>query len=218
MTSFPFYALHDGTVNNPLQAFPWLQQAPEARLRTVDLGAVQVASGLVEAVDIIRYQGRGNVYSVVPGTYQVRATMAAFPPAEGERLAYVTLIFREGEAASIEYAPLAEEPKIGLVSDSGIVGFVDRTAAKECRPPRRNRQERTDYLEFQRLWETTVRQGNDIEPGHALLKMPLGNNGENCSASLGPLGTYEVLLSRDAEGNPLGLHIDMGVFPAPFRV
>lgn len=223
MPDLDFYALVSGPVPSPFED-GFYYPAGSVGLTVTDLGMLRVPSGRLEACDPFVTLGNGPFFAVEPGDYPVRVTVADVSPTQDGahlREAYLSVILADGEAASVEDAQTADGRKSGVFVDAGTVGFVDHDAVATAMPP--------DDLE----WDCEVFESEEpgswfdllydpeyYREGSANIVMPLASNGENVVISNSGWGdgVYPVVLTRDADGMPLGLHIDLGVvgsFPEP---
>lgn len=215
MSKLEFYALTTGTVPSPFDD-DYLATGAVA-LSVTDLGVLRVPSGRVEACDPFVMLGDGPVYAVEPGDYPVRVTVADVSGAQdGSHLreAYLSIVLADGEAASVEEAQTVDGGDWGVGVDAGTVGFVDHEAVETAMPP-----ESTDWYEdlFDSgepdSWFELMDSAEHYRAGAANIVMPLAKNGENVVLSHSGWGDgfYPVVLTRDADGTPLGLHIDLQV-------
>ena len=207
-----FYALASGPVPSPFAEDDGA--ANPVPLSVVDLGVLRVPSGRVEACDPFVCLGDGPVFEVEPGDYPVRATIADVSDERDgshEREAYLSLVLADGEAASVEVAPQLSGSDWGVGVDAGTVAFVDRVAAVAMSALADGANL---YDEFEpEPWCGPLDSPDHYREGMANIVMPLDGAGENiimASSGWGD-GVYPVMLTRDADGAPLGLHIDLGV-------
>ncbi|VEG28421.1 Uncharacterised protein [Actinomyces howellii] len=174
-------------------------------------------SGRVEACDPFVTLGEGPVYAVEPGDYPVRVTVADVSPAQdGSHLreAYLSIVLADGEAASVEEAETVNGDDGGVGVDAGTVGFADHEAVSTAMP-----SDGVDWYEelFDSgepdSWFELMDSTEHFRAGAANIVMPLAENGENVVLSHSGWGDgfYPVVLTRDADGSPLGLHIDLQV-------
>ena len=198
-----FYALVSGPVPSPFEEDDEYSPADTVPLSVVDLGVLRVPSGRVEACDPFVTLGDGPVFEVEPGDYPVKATVADVE-------AYLSLVLADGEPASVEAAQPVRGRGIVCV-DAGTVAFVDRVAAVAMSALADGANL---YDEFEpEPWCGPLDSPDHYREGMANIVMPLDGAGENiimASSGWGD-GVYPVMLTRDADGAPLGLHIDLGV-------
>lgn len=225
MNDLDFYALVTGPVPNPLAEDEEYRDVSPAtfNLKVVDLGVLRVPSGHVDAGDPYIGLGEGAVFAVEPGDYPVRVTVADVSDAQDgshEREAYLSLVLAEGEAASVEAALPIDEPDMPegeychLWVDAGTVAFADHEAVAPSMPGTL-----VDWYDevFDTgkpdSWFALMDSPDHYRVGSANIVMPLAGDGENVVLTHSGWGdgAYPVLLTRDADGNPLGLHIDLAV-------
>ena len=215
MSDLEFYALTTGPVPSPFDN-DYLATGTVS-LSVTDLGVLRVPSGRVEACDPFVMLGDGPVYAVEPGDYPVRLTLADMSMAQdGSSLkeAYLSVVLADGEAASAEIARTIDGHKQGVVVDAGAVGFADNMAVETAMPP-----PGVDWCDeiFDSgepdAWISVLYSAEHLRAGAANIVMPLAKNGENVVLSHSGWGDgfYPVILTRDADGTPLGLHIDLQV-------
>lgn len=188
----------------PLDAVP---------LSVVGLGVLRVPSGRVEACGPFVALGDGPVFEVEPGDYPVKVTVADVSKEHDgshERNAYLSLVLADGEPAAVEAAQAVRGR--GLVGvDSGTVAFVDRAAAVAMSALADGANLYDDFEPGP--WCVPLDSPEHYREGTASIVMPLNGAGENIimvSSGWGD-GGYPVMLARDADGAPLGLHTDLGV-------
>lgn len=214
-----FYALVSGPVPSPFRNRRGRRSLLDVLLRrrrdsglpldmvplsVVDLGVLRVPSGRVEACDPFVTLGDGPVFEVEPGDYPVKATVADVE-------AYLSLVLADGEPAAVEPARRAMGREGAVCVDAGTVAFVDRVAAVAMSALADGANL---YDEFEpEPWCGPLDSPDHYREGMANIVMPLDGAGENiimASSGWGD-GVYPVMLTRDADGAPLGLHIDLGV-------
>ena len=203
-SSLNFYALVSGPVPSPFEEDDEYSPADTVPLSVVDLGVLRVPSGRVEACDPFVTLGDGPVFEVEPGDYPVRVTVADVE-------AYLSLVLADGEPASVEAAQPVRGRGIVCV-DAGAVAFVDHDAVATAMPPQDDWYDVFDSGEPD-SWFSLMDSPDHYRRGAANIVMPLDGAGENiimASSGWGD-GVYPVMLTRDADGAPLGLHIDLGV-------
>ena len=223
-----FYALVSGPVPSPFRNWRGRRSLLDVLLRrrrdsglpldmvplsVVDLGVLRVPSGRVEACDPFVGLGRASVFEVEPGDYPVKVTIADVSKEHDgshERNAYLSLVLADGEAAAVEAAqPVRGWGFVGV--DAGMVAFVDRVAAVAMSALADGANL---YDEFEpEPWCVPLDSPDHYREGMANIVMPLDGAGENiimASSGWGD-GVYPVMLTRDSDGVPLGLHIDLGV-------
>ena len=203
-----FYALVSGPVPSPFEEDDEYSPADTVPLSVVDLGVLRVPSGRVEACDPFVTLGDGPVFEVEPGDYPVRVTVA---DVSHEREAYLSLVLADGEPASVE----AAQPVRGrgfVCVDAGAVAFVDHDAVATAMPPQDDWYDVFDSGEPD-SWFSLMDSSDHYRRGAANIVMPRAGAGENVVLSYSGWGdgVYPVMLTRDADGAPLGLHIDLGV-------
>ena len=224
-----FYALVSGPVPSPFRNRRGRRSLLDVLLRrrrdsglpldmvplsVVDLGVLHVPSGRLEACDPFVTLGCDIVFAVEPGDYPVKATVADVSKEHDgshERNAYLSLVLADGEAAAVEPARRAIGWKGAVCVDAGTVAFVDRVAAVAMSALADGANL---YDEFEpEPWCGPLDSPDHYREGMANIVMPLDGAGENiimASSGWGD-GVYPVMLTRDADGAPLGLHIDLGV-------
>ena len=203
-----FYALVSGPVPSPFEEDDEYSPADTVPLSVVDLGVLRVPSGRVEACDPFVTLGDGPVFEVEPGDYPVKVTVA---DVSHEREAYLSLVLADGEPASVE----AAQPVRGrgfVCVDAGAVAFVDHDAVATAMPPQDDWYDVFDSGEPD-SWFSLMDSPDHYRRGAANIVMPRAGAGENVVLSHSGWGdgVYPVMLTRDADGAPLGLHIDLGV-------
>ena len=203
-----FYALVSGPVPSPFEEDDEYSPADTVPLSVVDLGVLRVPSGRVEACDPFVTLGDGPVFEVEPGDYPVKVTVA---DVSHEREAYLSLVLADGEPASVE----AAQPVRGrgfVCVDAGAVAFVDHDAVATAMPPQDDWYDVFDSGEPD-SWFSLMDSPDHYRRGAANIVMPRAGAGENVVLSYSGWGdgVYPVMLTRDADGAPLGLHIDLGV-------
>ncbi|RLP06227.1 DUF4241 domain-containing protein [Propionibacterium australiense] len=216
MPDLDFYALASGSVPKPFED-DFLYPAKTIGLAVTDLGMLRVPSGRLEACDPYDTLGDGPSIAIDPGDYPVRVTVADVSKAQdGSRLheAYLSVILAGGEAASVEPARPVEGGEAIVAVEAGTVAFVDHEAIATAMPP--NKLQWDDEI-FQSSepdsWFSLMEDPGHYREGSANIVMPLASNGENVVISNSGWGdgVYPVVLTRDADGVPLGLHIDLMV-------
>ncbi len=205
-----FYALVSGPVPSPFEGDDEYYPTDMVPLSVVDLGVLRVPSGRVEACDPFVELGDGPVFEVEPGDYPVKVTIADVSEEHDgshEREAYLSLVLADGEAATVEIAPQLEGSDWGVGVDAGTVAFVDHDAVATAMPPQGERAEAYDS------WSALMDSPDHYQEDVANIVMPRAEAGENVVLSHSGWGdgVYPVALTRDADGAPLGLHIDLGV-------
>ena len=203
-SSLNFYALVSGPVPSPFEEDDEYSPADTVPLSVVDLGVLRVPSGRVEACDPFVTLGDGPVFEVEPGDYPVRVTVADVE-------AYLSLVLADGEPASVEAAQPVRGRGIVCV-DAGAVAFVDHDAVATAMPPQDDWYDVFDSGEPD-SWFSLMDSPDHYRRGAANIVMPRAGAGENVVLSYSGWGdgVYPVMLTRDADGTPLGLHIDLGV-------
>ena len=223
-----FYALVSGPVPSPFRNRRGRRSLLDVLLRrrdsglpldmvplsVVDLGVLHVPSGRLEACDPFVTLGRDIVFAVEPGDYPVKATVADISKEHDgshERNAYLSLVLADGEPAAAEPARRAMGREGAVCVDAGTVAFVDRVAAVAM-SALADGANLYDGFEPE-PWCGPLDSPDHYREGMANIVMPLDGAGENiimASSGWGD-GVYPVMLTRDADGAPLGLHIDLGV-------
>ena len=203
-SSLNFYALVSGPVPSPFEEDDEYSPADTVPLSVVDLGVLRVPSGRVEACDPFVTLGRDIVFAVEPGDYPVKVTVADVE-------AYLSLVLADGEPASVEAAQPVRGRGIVCV-DAGAVAFVDHDAVATAMPPQDDWYDVFDSGEPD-SWFSLMDSPDHYRRGAANIVMPRAGAGENVVLSYSGWGdgVYPVMLTRDADGAPLGLHIDLGV-------
>ena len=203
-SSLNFYALVSGPVPSLFEEDDEYSPADTVPLSVVDLGVLRVPSGRVEACDPFVTLGDGPVFDVEPGDYPVRVTVADVE-------AYLSLVLADGEPASVEAAQPVRGRGIVCV-DAGAVAFVDHDAVATAMPPQDDWYDVFDSGEPD-SWFSLMDSPDHYRRGAANIVMPRAGAGENVVLSYSGWGdgVYPVMLTRDADGAPLGLHIDLGV-------
>ena len=203
-SSLNFYALVSGPVPSPFEEDDEYSPADTVPLSVVDLGVLRVPSGRVEACDPFVTLGDGPVFEVEPGDYPVRVTVADVE-------AYLSLVLADGEPASVEAAQPVRGRGIVCV-DAGAVAFVDHDAVATAMPPQDDWYDVFDSGEPD-SWFSLMDSPDHYRRGAVNIVMPRAGAGENVVLSYSGWGdgVYPVMLTRDADGAPLGLHIDLGV-------
>ena len=203
-SSLNFYALVSGPVPSPFEEDDEYSPADTVPLSVVDLGVLRVPSGRVEACDPFVTLGDGPVFEVEPGDYPVRVTVADVE-------AYLSLVLADGEPASVEAAQPVRGRGIVCV-DAGAVAFVDHDAVATAMPPQDDWYDVFDSGEPD-SWFSLMDSPDHYRRGAANIVMPRAGAGENVVLSYSGWGdgVYPVMLTRGADGAPLGLHIDLGV-------
>ncbi|MDO5067931.1 MAG: DUF4241 domain-containing protein [Propionibacteriaceae bacterium] len=220
-----FWALHDGPVPSPfIGNTPDLSQTT-VNLTVVDLGTLKVPSGLVDVSDPFVNLSESLPFPVSPGEYPVKVTIADVSLAQdGSHLreAYLSLVLGPGKAVSVE--PAEPQGKVNpneledgywcIFVDAGTVGFADAEAVKTCMPT----PSTSWYSELfdhggEDSWFNLMDSPTHYRAGAANIVLPKAEHGENLVLSHSGWGdgAYPVVLTRDAEGNPVGLHIDLQI-------
>ena len=198
---------------------PGLNPGSQYRQQVVDLGVLHVRSGRLEASDPFVNLGEGLVVSVPPGSYPVKVTVAdVSDEQDGSHLreSYLSLVIAEGEPARVECIspddaePLDDDEFYGVPVDAGTVGFADAAALAEAMPEGNWYDELFDNGEDD-SWFTLMDSADHLIEGCANIVMPLAKDGENVVLAHSGWGDgfYPVVGSYDAEGNLLGVHIDL---------
>lgn len=227
MKSEAFWALHDGPVPSPFVGEePDLSQTTVS-LTVVDLGTLKVPSGLVEASDPFVALSDSQSFPVPPGEYPAKVTVADVSLAQDGshmREAYLSLVLGSGKAVSVEPAEPQGEVNPNEVEDgywcvgvdSGTVAFVDAEATTTCMPPKDWRAWNDELFDHdgEDSWFNLMDNPAHYHVGVANIVLPKATDGENLVLSHSGWGdgSYPVVLTRDADGNPVGLHIDLLIF------
>ncbi len=183
-----------------------------------ELGVLRVPSGRLEASDPFVTLGEGPVVDIPPGDYPAFVTVADVSDAQdGSHLreAYLSLRLAEGEVAKVEAATSdgeeLDEDEFWLVPvDAGTVAFADAEAIRTMMPP-------GDWYEdlFENdsddSWFALMDSPDHLREGCANIVLPLATEGENLILAHSGWGdgAYPVVRTVDAEGRPLGIHIDL---------
>lgn len=191
--------------------------------RTVhDLGVLKVSSGRLEASDPFVNLGEGLVVTIPAGTYPVRVTVAdVSEEQDGSHLreSYLSVVLAEGTVARVDYLvpdgaepPAAPDEFYGVPVDAGTVGFADAEAVARCMPEGDWYNELFDNGRDD-SWFALMDSPSHLIEGCANIVLPLAADGENLVLSHSGWGDgfYPLLGSYDAEGNLLGVHIDLFV-------
>ena len=208
-----FYALVTGPVPSPFEKDNRYVPTDMVPLSVLDLGMLRVPSGRVEACDPFVSLGEASVFEIGPGDYPVRVTIADVSrkhDGSHERNAYLSLVLADGEPTAVEAAePLRGAGYLGV--DSGMVAFVDAEAAVAMSVLADGANLYDDFEP--EPWCVPVDSPEHYREGVANIVMPLDRAGENiimASSGWGD-GCYPLMITRAADGAPLGLHIDLGV-------
>ncbi|QIK73212.1 DUF4241 domain-containing protein [Propioniciclava coleopterorum] len=191
--------------------------------RVVDLGVLQLPTGVLEASDPFTSLGSGVRVQLPPGAYPVKVTIAdvSDEPDGGEDVnSYLSVVIADGEVARVR--PLMRddvaagvEPTGGKDAwvgvDAGTVAFVDVGALMNGMPAGVDWYE--TYFESddpgEQDWFTRLDDGE----GSALIVLPLATAGENIALASSGYGDggYSLLASYDTDGRLLGVHLDLEV-------
>ncbi|WP_265522894.1 DUF4241 domain-containing protein [Oerskovia flava] len=205
-----FFALRTGAV--PGCAYP---------LSVHELGELWVRSGRLEASDPFVLLGEGLVVPVPPGSYPVRVTIAdVSTEKDGSHLreAYLSVVLAEGEVAAVrpvvpegaDAAELSDGKYFGVPVDAGTVAFADADAVTALMPA-------GDWYETvfddgtDTSWFARMDDPEHLRTGAANILLPGATQGENVvlvHSGWGD-GHYPVVRTDDADGNLLGVHIDL---------
>ena len=135
------------------------------------------------------------------------------------RETYLSVIIADRDVARImAVTPDGEEPYghdasfIGIPVDAGTVGFVDVEAVERCMPDAVWFDEVFDN-DTDESWFSLLDSADHLREGSANIVMPLATDGENVVLTHSGWGdgVYPVLKTYDADGNLLGVHIDLFV-------
>lgn len=214
-----FFALDDGPVPSPFEKDSEFFPQDTVNLTVVDLGVLRAPSGRVEACDPFCCLGDGPVFDVKPGDYPVRVTVADVSKEQDgshEREAYLSLVLGDGKPVTVEEAVEVSGPDWGVAVDAGAVALVDHEAVATAMPAVEDGADwYSDLFDSGEAdsWFNLMDSSEHYRAGMANIVMPLAEAGENVALSHSGWGdgVYPVVLTRDADGLPVGLHIDLGV-------
>ncbi|HEX4444756.1 MAG TPA: DUF4241 domain-containing protein [Galbitalea sp.] len=213
-----FYALKHGEALTP--------QATRARVSTYELGTLRVPSGMLGACDPFAGELDNPLLIPIPaGDHRVVVTVADVSEAQdGSHLreAYLSVIVSDNPSASISAAvgldgPPSEGEFYGVGVDAGTVAFVDGLAAKSAMPKSASWYD--DFFDdgTPESWFGIMDADRPHPAGAANIVMPLATNGENVTLVHSGWGDgfYPLLQTRDANGDLVGIHIDLQVVGDP---
>ncbi|MDO4260175.1 MAG: DUF4241 domain-containing protein [Actinomycetaceae bacterium] len=216
-----FYALTEGTIPSPFDPSDGLAQET-MNLRVVDLGTLKVSTGTVVACDPFVTLLDGPQFSIPNGEYPVKVTIADVSQQQDgshQREAYLSVILGPGEAAAKEPIPALNDDDVDdngyayVGVDSGTIAFADAGSVKRYMPPETERDSWEDIFDSDdpNAWFTLMDSPEHYHAGIANIVLPKAENGENLALSHSGWGDggYPVVLTRDKDGNPIGLHIDL---------
>lgn len=218
-----FWALHHGTIPSPLAEISPDYPQEALRLTVVDLGLLKVPSGVVRVCDPFAGMAESILdFPVGPGEYPVWVTVAdvsATQDCSHLREAYLSLALGSIPPVTVTPAEIPGRPLepgnvwyVGV--DAGIVAFVDATAAVTCMPPDPTTwPDEVFFSDGEGGWYDQLEDPEHLRAGSANVVLPLAGGGENVVMSFSGWGDgfYRVLVTRDAGGRPVGLHIDLDV-------
>lgn len=215
MSEVNFYALVEGKIPSPFNN-PENSPCDTLNLKVVDLGTVRVPSGELEVCDPFVELGRGPVLGIPAGEYPVKVTIADVSmEQDGSHLreAYVSVILANGVSASVEQVSDGEGEECFVGVDAGTVAFVDHVAAQTGVPQEYEELDELFSGDDPNSWFNLMDSPEHYQAGMANIVLPLTSNGENVALSHSGWGDgyYPVKLTRDADGKPLALHIDLEV-------
>lgn len=207
-----FFALRTGQATQPA--------GDVCKLTVHDLGILRLPSGRLGACDPFVLLDDPAIEDVPPGSYPVRLTVADVSEdqdASHVREAYLSVVLREGEVASVEYARDPEgvvggNSELGLVGvDAGTVAFVDAEAVPLCMPPPSNWYDDVFDSGADDSWFARMDDEDDLRAGSANIVMPRAHDGENVVLTHSGWGdgVYPLVFTRDAAGDLLAVHIDL---------
>lgn len=200
-----FHALRTGKIEG------W-----EYSYSVMDLGEVYVPSGKLEASDPYVSLGNSITVPIPPGRYPVKVTLVDLSLEDEEdgshlRPVYLSTTIAEGTPARVyPFVPEGAEPLepdqyYGVGVDAGTVAFADKEAAQSSASW--EAEHGNDYIdEWIMLLSSNRSQGEAVNT-----EMPWAKNGENivfCLSGWGD-GFYPVVLTENADGNLLGVHIHL---------
>lgn len=215
-----FYALREGQATQI--------DGGQAHLSVMPLGKIRVPSGLLEASDPFAALGEGPVFEVEAGEYDAFVTLADVSPeldGSNEREAYLSVVLGEGTVASVAAATSTQgapeqDAFWGVGVDASAVAFVDHEAIDRCMPDPTEDAPWSDVVfdhDGAGAWMSLLDSADHIREGMANIELPLAEAGENIVLAHSGWGDgfFPVLVTKDAEGNTLGLHIDLLVVGEP---
>lgn len=208
-----FYALKSGDAPTP--------QGGRASLSTYELGMLRVPSGMLGACDPFAGDLADPVVIPIPaGDYPVTVTVADVSEAQDRshlREAYLSVIVSDRAAVSLDAAvgnegPPADGMFYGVGVDAGTVAFVDALAAASAMPNPSSWYELFDNSTPE-SWFNIMDADAPYPAGSANIVMPLSTAGENVTLVHSGWGDgfYPLLQTTDADGQLLGVHLDLGV-------
>lgn len=217
MTIENFYALTVGEVPSPFdETFPDFFSCSHLTLRVVDLGQLVITSGLLEVSDPFVGLAECKAIAVPSGSFPVYVTIADVSRKQDqshEREAYLSVIFREGDAVELKDALDVDGEPAFVVVDAGTVAFCDHAAARSGMPAGVNWYEEFFDEDADGSWFNLMDSPNHISPGVANIPLPLATGGENVVLTHSGWGDgyYAVNATYNAAGDLLGIHIDLQV-------
>ncbi|MDO4260173.1 MAG: DUF4241 domain-containing protein [Actinomycetaceae bacterium] len=211
-----FYALVEGTIPTPPQAKALYPQDTLA-LSVIDLGTLTITSGFVLAGDPLVHLEAGPQFPLPPGEYPVKVTVAdlsAQQDGSNIKHIYLSLLLGQGEPAIKEpIASTNSEPNNDgyhcFFGDTDQVAFVDPThLARYAHLP----EDGNAWVDMvSNNWNQFIEAPHCYPKGMANIAFPGAENGENIviATTSGHDCVFPVALTRDSQGQALGLHIDM---------
>lgn len=212
-----FYALVSGKVPSPFdETFPEIFCREHLTLRVASLGEVNVPSGLLEVCDPFMFLAECPAMAVPAGKHPVYVTVAdvsAEQDQSHEREAYLSMIFREGSVAEVRQAVDTEGNPLFVGVDTATVGFCDHQAARTCMPKGVNWYETFFCEGVEGSWFDLMDSPDFYEAAKANIVFPLAEAGESIAFTHSGWGDnyFKVKTTHDADGNLLGVHVDLQV-------
>ncbi|MDO4260174.1 MAG: DUF4241 domain-containing protein [Actinomycetaceae bacterium] len=215
-----FYALTEGTIPWPFDPSDGLD-SKTLNLHVADLGTLTITSGFVLAGDPLVDVVFEPQFPIAPGEYPIKVTVADFSEQQdGSNLrnAYLSLILRQGDTATVEFArpkdcAVADEDSSSIDVGAGLVSFTDPLHYQRYMPPVDDGVAWTDIFfdSGPESWSNIIDSEEHYPKGMANILLPAAKKGENIILVYTPWGNgvYPVVVTRDSQGQPLGLHIDM---------
>ncbi|QIK66207.1 DUF4241 domain-containing protein [Nocardioides sp. HDW12B] len=213
MADDDFHALTVGSLTQP--------DGTTVTLEVRDLGRLAVPSGRLAACDPFVQLERPFVTPVRPGSYPVRVTLADVSEQQDGshvREAFLSVVTGEGTVAVVEPAgsesegapPDGEWFVVGV--DAGTVAVVDASAIGPGMPedPGSWYDEVFDSGRAD-SWFASMDAEDDCPAGTANVRLPRAADGGNLVLSHSGWGdgSYPVVVTRDADGGMLGVHLDL---------
>lgn len=210
-----FFALREGPATQP--------DGGSCRLTVHELGLLRVPSGRLGACDPFVLLDDPAVEEVPPGDHRVVLTLADVSPnGDGShpREAYLSVVVSDTEAVRAEYARDPEgvasgNADLGAVPvDAGTVAFVDADAVARCMPtPSTTWYDTVFDSDEADSWFARMDDPDHVHAQCANVVMPLAADGENVVLSHSGWGDglYPLVLTYDAAGDLVAVHIDLQV-------